>query len=99
MSTQYTLTREDEDGNETEYVLDLDLSYEEADYEDGYCTNGGGGFYFEGEAYHNGKPFDLTEQEYKRICEYVNRNSREIERRYEPDPPDPSDYEPNDWWS
>ena len=89
----YTLTRETEDGEEIEFNLEIEVSYEPPDYEEGYCTNGGGGWYLDGDILFKGKPFDYTDAEYERIRRYVSYNSREISRSMDAyDGPDPDDY-------
>ena len=91
----YTLTRIDENDEETTYDLEIEVDYEPPDYEDGYTTNGGGGWYMDGGAFHNGKPFALTDDEREEISSYIASHSSKISRDMEPEPdlPDLNDYD------
>jgi hypothetical protein len=90
----YILTRyNDETGEETSFLLEIGLGYDEDSYEDGYVAVRGG-FYRDGPVCHKGKPFDLTEEEEAGIDSYISMNHRKLEREMEPEPdyPEPDDY-------
>ena len=94
---RYKLTRYDEEtGEETTFNLEVGLDYEEDSYEDGYVAVRGG-FARDGVVYHNGKPFDLTEEEEAEIDSYISMNHRKLERDMEPEP-EPPDNDPGDYW-
>jgi hypothetical protein len=94
-SISYILTRENEAGEEVEFEVEVEVSYEPPDYEDGYCTNGGGGWSIDGDILFEGKPFDYTDSEYREIRSYVHSQNDKISRDMREsmyDGPDPDDY-------
>ena len=70
-----TLTREDEEGNEIEYNLDVQFFQEPPEYEGRYMSFPGS-LLIEGATSPDGTPFDLTEEDIEQLKSKISRSSK-----------------------